>query len=167
MTYKWQSKHATLLLQSTLYRFHLFCARQIPPTPYHPVSLRSTSVVSYLFLPRLSKWSLSFRFTHQNHVYIYLLSTVYHMFCQSHHLVLIIQVMYVDDHSLLNLSFAIFSFVLKLPISYSKISSLAPSSGTHTFLSSLFFNALTFCTSINVKDKVSHRQQTNLSSCLY
>jgi hypothetical protein len=70
---------------------------QINPTHthYHPVSLRSTSLVSYHCLPRLSKWSL--RFTNQNHVYICLLSTTLHLPCQSHLLDLIIHIMCVES----------------------------------------------------------------------
>lgn len=103
---------------------------QINPTTYHPVSLRSTSVVSYLCLPRLSKWSLSFKFTHQNHVHIYLLSTLYHVPCQSHLLDLIIQITYVEDRSLLNLS--VCNFLLRSETSNFLLQNI--------FLSSLFWN---------------------------
>jgi hypothetical protein len=83
-----------------------------------------------LCLPRLSKWSLFLRFTDQNHVYIYLLSTVYHMPCQSHLLDLIIQIMYVEDHRSLNLSLCNF---LLCPFTSNF---LVP----NIFLSTLFWN---------------------------
>ena len=111
------------------------------------------------FMPGLSRWSLSFRFPHQNPVYT---SPLPHTFCMSTQLVLldlIIQIIMCEEYRSLSSLLCIF---LNFPITSSLL-------GPNILLSTLFTNTLSLHYSLSMSDHVSNPYKTTgkiMSLCI-
>ena len=100
--------------------------------------------------PRSPKWSLSFRFTHQNSVYTSprpIRST-----CPTHLIILYLTTRIIFGEKYRSLRYSLCSFLHSPVTSFLLVPNI--------LLSTLFSNTLSLCSSLNVSDQVSHPYKT-------